>query len=285
MTSRSLVAIYRNPSYSPRQHRTNDTAILDATIQQLALRGWNVTRVGEGDVEQGRLPAAALYLNMCQGPLASQQLLPLEDDGALVVNRPSSVLYCHRHRLVKALAGCALPFPRTLIVPTSARPPAELARDLCDGQGRIWVKRGDVHAERADDVVSVQPDDVPGVFADFARRGIPWAAMQEHVPGPIVKFYGVADRRFFRWYGSESGPAGRRPEVDEQALQRVAFGAARLLGLDVFGGDVAVPDPRHPVLIDINDWPSFAPFRTEAARAIGDYVADHVAQQHEDLTP
>ncbi len=284
MTSRALVAIYRNPSYSPRQHRTNDTAILDATIERVAARGWDVIRIGEGDVEAGRLPAAALYLNMCQGPLASQQLLPLEDDGALVVNRPSSVLSCHRHQLVKALSGAA-PFPRTVILPTSGRPPATLARELCDGHGRVWVKRGDVHAERTEDVVSVPPGDVPDVLVAFARRGIPWAAIQEHVPGPIVKFYGVADRRFFRWYGAEAGSAGLPPEVDEQALQNVAFGAAHRLRLDVFGGDVAVPDPRHPVLIDINDWPSFAPFRAEAARAIGDYVVGRLGGREQDASP
>jgi hypothetical protein len=54
----------------------------------------------------------------------------------------------------------------------------------------------------------------------------------------------------------------------------VAFAAARRLGLDVFGGDVALPDPDHPVLIDLNDWPSFAPFRDEAARHIAGYVHD-----------
>jgi hypothetical protein len=30
------------------------------------------------------------------------------------------------------------------------------------------------------------------------------------------------------------------------------------------------------VLIDINDWPSFAPFREDAARAIAGYVSDRL---------
>jgi hypothetical protein len=277
MSGRSLVAIYRNPSYSPRQHRTNDTAILDATVDRFTRDGWEATRISEADVEHGRLPAATLYLNMCQGPLASQQLLPLEDDGAMVVNRPSSVLSCHRHRLVRALAGHPAPFPRTLILPTAAHPTMDAVRALCDGHPQLWVKRGDVHAERPEDVVSARPADVPMVLQQFARRGIPWAALQEHVPGPIIKFYGIADRRFFRWYGADAGAAGPRPRVDETALQQIAFAAAEALSLDIFGGDVAVPDPQHPVLIDINDWPSFAPFRAEAAEAIGDYVAERVA--------
>jgi glutathione synthase/RimK-type ligase-like ATP-grasp enzyme len=60
--------------------------------------------------------------------------------------------------------------------------------------------------------------------------------------------------------------------VDEARLQELAFCAAETVGLEVFGGDVAIPSPDRPVLIDINDWPSFAPFRTEAAGAIADYV-------------
>jgi hypothetical protein len=44
------------------------------------------------------------------------------------------------------------------------------------------------------------------------------------------------------------------------------------VGLDVFGGDVAVPEPSRPVLIDLNDWPSFAPIRARAARAIADHI-------------
>ena len=72
---------------------------------------------------------------------------------------------------------------------------------------------------------------------------------------------------------------GARPGGEEGALRRIAFAAATALRLEIFGGDVAVPDPHHPVLIDINDWPSFAPFRAEAAQAIGDYVAERIANR------
>jgi len=72
-----LVALYRSPTYSPEAHRRNDTAILDDTVVALEHRGWSVTRSGEGDVAAGRLPAAELYVNMCQGPAASERLLQL----------------------------------------------------------------------------------------------------------------------------------------------------------------------------------------------------------------
>ena len=253
-----LVAIYRSPSYSPLQHGVNDTAILDATVAELARSGWSAVKTSEREVEQGRLPAAALYLNMCQGALAAEQLMPLESDGAVVVNRPSSALNCHRYRLVKRLGESTLSFPRTLILASSAPPSLEQLEAICPDHQKVWI----ADALRA-----------------FTGRDIPWVALQEHVPGSIVKFYGVTDGRFFRWYGSDAGFAGERPKIDENRLKALAFEAAAILGLDVFGGDVAFPEPDRPVLIDINDWPSFAPFRDEAARAIAEYITHRFAHR------
>src|SRR5207249_658138 len=73
----------------------------------------------------GRPRVAELYRDRCQGSLAAEQLMPLECDGAVVVNRPSSVLNCHRHRLVKRLGESTLAFPRTLILASSATLPLE----------------------------------------------------------------------------------------------------------------------------------------------------------------
>lgn len=275
-----LVAIYRSPSYSPQQHRVNDTAILDATVGQLEAQGWRAVKTTEREVEQGRLPAAELYLNMCQGSLAAEQLMPLESDGIVVVNRPSSALNCHRYRLVKRLGDSTLAFPRTLIHPSSAPlPPAELLRALSPDHQKVWIKRGDVHAERPEDVLATSLEAAAEALQAFTGRGIPWVALQEHVPGPVVKFYGVTDGRFFNWYGSDAGFGGERPVVDENRLKALAFEAAAILGLEVFGGDVAFPEPDRPVLIDINDWPSFAPFRDDAARAIAAYITHRFAHR------
>jgi hypothetical protein len=274
-----LVALYRSPSYSPLQHLANDTAILDATVAELTARGWQVEKTLERDVEQGRVPAADLFVNMCQGPLASERLAPIEADGALVVNRPTSVLACHRHRLVRLMAGSGLAFPRTLILHTRGQVPSERELGALSGSlDKVWVKRGDVHAERPEDVVSVRAATVASALAAFAARAISWAAVQAHVPGPVVKFYGVADGRFFRYYGADEGASAPPPAVDEGALRDLAFAAARVAGLEVFGGDAAVPAPDRPVLIDLNDWPSFAPFRDEAARAIAGYIDERAGR-------
>ena len=264
-----LVALYRNPTYSPAMHRRNDTAILDATVDELEHRGWSVTRSAEGEVAAGRLRAADLYVNMCQGPAASERLLTLVPPEALAINPPRSVLNCHRHKLVTHMAASGLPFPRTLIVPT-ADPQAliPLVHQL-NGDGRqVWVKRGDVHAETSADVVATKEAGVTDAIAAFARRGVSRVALQAHVPGPIVKFYAVADGRFFSWYAADPSTV----DISEESLKALVFAAARAVGLEVFGGDVAFPAPDAPVLIDLNDWPSFAPVRAAAAAAIAAYI-------------
>jgi hypothetical protein len=276
MTSRQLVAIYRRQSFSPQQHLHNDRAIMDAVVGQMLAQGWEALRIDEQDVERGRIPRCSLYLNMCQGPLASELLTPLEGDGKRIVNRPSSVLNCHRHRLVRRLACNQIEFPPTLLVPSgSGVPTASELEGLLDEDGTVWVKRGDVHAERPEDVQRVGAPELGGIFARFVEWEIPWIALQRHVPGPVLKFYGLSDRSFFRYYGSSSGPNAPPPEVDAAALEDLACRAAASLGLEIFGGDVALPSPDRPVLIDLNDWPSFAPYRQEAAGAIVHYLTQN----------
>jgi hypothetical protein len=268
-----LVALYRSPTYSPAQHRSNDTAILDDTVTRLERRGWNVTRAGEGDVAAGRLPPADLYVNMCQGPAASERLLDLVPKDALAVNPPESVLNCHRHRLVARMAAAGLPFPRTVIVSTVEPQAAMRLVHQLNGDGRpVWVKRGDVHAETSADVVAARESGVREAITAFARRGVARVALQAHVAGPVVKFYAVADGRFFSWYPADPIPRPRPLQISERRLRELVFAAARAVGLAVFGGDVAFPAPDAPVLIDLNDWPSFAPVRVAAAAAIAAYI-------------
>jgi hypothetical protein len=273
VTTQRLVAIYRRASFSPQDHLQNDRAILDLVVGNLMTRGWEALRIDEQDVEQGRIPHGDLFLNMCQGAVASELLSPIESDQAVIINRPTAVLNCHRHHMVRRLTGSEVDFPRTVLVPSAGGVPAtNVLGELLDEEGMLWLKRGDVHAERTEDVLRLRSAELGGALAGFFERGIPWAALQRHVSGVVIKFYAIADRSFFRFYGAQSGPHAPAPPVDEAALLRVAYAAAERLGLVVFGGDIALPSPERPVLLDINDWPSFAPCRHEAAAAIGRFA-------------
>jgi hypothetical protein len=55
-------------------------------------------------------------------------------------------------------------------------------------------------------------------------------------------------------------------------MRRLAAGAAAALELEVFGGDCVRDRENNLWLIDLNDWPSYAPCRFEAAAAIAAYL-------------
>jgi hypothetical protein len=175
------------------------------------------------------------------------------------------------------MMAAGIPFPLTEILDLTSSDEVVSGSALFDlavrGDEPIWIKRGDVHAERSEDVVIVQPNEVAVALEAFRRRGIRRISLQRHVSGPVVKFYAVADRGFFRYYDAAVGPSGAPPALDEQRLREIAFAAAEAVGLSIFGGDVVVPSPDEPVLIDLNDWPSFAPFREAAAAHIAEYAA------------
>src|SRR5881628_1932749 len=205
------------------QHRVNDTAVLDATVTALETQGWDAVKTGEREVEQGRLPVAELYLNMCQGSLAAEQLMPLECDGAVVVNRPSSALNCHRHRLVKRLGESTLAFPRTLILASSATLPLEQLDALSPDHHDVWIKRGDVHAERPEDVVATPRERVAEALRAFrsdVAAGAAGCAFSR--PSRRVDQAGGRSRRAAGGRGRDAARAGR-------------------------GSVAGVRSPRHPV--------------------------------------
>ena len=127
---------------------------------------------------------------------------------------------------------------------------------------------------------------------EFASRGITHAALQAHRSGDEIKFYGIAAGAFFHWFypegrsaadrrrGDHAGDARRngngRLPLDVGALRQLGEDAAAAAGLDVFGGDVIVGPSGELTLIDLNDWPSFAPCRDRAADAIAGYLMRRV---------
>jgi hypothetical protein len=239
----------------------DDAAILERTAAALASRGLSVRL---GGIELAGTPDATAVLAMCQSAGA---LATLDRCTVPVINSPDAIRACHRSETVRRLAAAAAPFARTRMVATDRRDHA-----IDDIAPPCWVKRGDVHAMSADDVrFAERPADVRAALADLHRRGIASAALQSHVAGTVIKFYGVVDGRFFRAYSDTAEPPAPIPLLWETA--RVG---ATVLGLEIFGGDLIVTPQGDALLIDVNDWPSFARCRDEAAEAIAGYVHDRL---------
>jgi hypothetical protein len=254
-----LIGVFREPEFSPGRVE-DDAAILERTRDALALHDIALT-LGGPELLGHEAPTGILA--MCQSAEALA-LLDRWSEVVPVVNSPQAIRGCYRHETVRRLAGSAVPFPASRLVATTGC-------DVTDA-APCWVKRGDVHAMTAGDVTfAPTAAAVHATLADLARRGVAQAMLQAHVPGVVVKFYGIVDGRFFRCFTDE-------PEIPAPLprLWEAAHAGARTLGLEVFGGDLIVGDDGRPVVVDLNDWPSFSRCRDEAAEAIAAYTVDRM---------
>lgn len=218
----------------------------------------------------GARAKAALVFSMCQGRAALTSLAEWEHEGVRIINSPRAALNTHRDRLPALMTEADLPFPQTNLVRTNEEPDLT-GLDLANG---IWLKRGDIHASVTADVQWIDSRErLEAGLAEFASRGIELAALQAHRAGDEIKFYGVAEGAFFHWFYSGNA---RKHSFDSSELQSLGNKAAAAAGLDVFGGDVIISPAGELTLIDLNDWPSFAPCRERAAYAIAGFITQRV---------
>jgi len=114
-------------------------------------------------------------------------------------------------------------------------------------------------------------DDLPKALALFQKRGLKTAVLQQHCQGDEVKFYGVrGGRLFWPYYPKES----QGYPFSETTLHTLVERGAEALGLSIYGGDAMISSDGQITLIDLNDWPSFAPCRGAAAYAIANYLKE-----------
>jgi len=142
-----------------------------------------------------------------------------------------------------------------------------------------WVKRADVHNTQDGDVVFATNDtQAEEVLHTMAERGITHAVIQDHIPGDLIKFYGIGDSRhlngtspWFRSFYHKNQEVQGFP-FNQEALAFMAQRAASALGLDIYGGDAVITETGEPWIIDVNAWPSFALYRDEASEQIASYL-------------
>jgi hypothetical protein len=262
-----IYGIYREKALSPGKE-AEDAAILEAVLRRLAARGRKVRLLAAEELGV-KPPAAAGVLHMAQGPRALELLAQWEGQGLRLVNSPGAVRRCYRRHLFPLLAGEGVPCPRTRFFPLAEA----LERWGREFPGPGWLKRAEVHAEGPGDVARVADlEDALAVLADFARRGLGALVWQEHVSGEELKFYAVGPGRLFQAFWTATGVPVTGSLIAEMA--ELASRLAGLIGLEVFGGDVILTPAGVPVLIDLNDWPSFSPCREAAAQEIANHAKE-----------
>ena len=272
MAEITIAGILRAGAYSPN-HIGNDTAIFNATADELRKRGCQVNiyteeQFNRNGVEEG------IVLNMCRERDSIKHLQELEDQGRLVINSGYGIENCTRERMTRILLAAGIPYPKSLIVNTN-----ENVKPLIEEAGfkSCWIKRGDFHAMHKEDVSYVRhADEAQEVLQEYFYRGITRAVINVHLVGDLVKFYGIKGSQFFYWfypfdhghskYGWEQvNGESQGFEFDEKKLKDICNHAAEEVNIEIYGGDCIVAEDGSIQIIDFNDWPSFAPCRTEAA--------------------
>jgi len=271
--------IFRESAHSPGRIN-DDFAIMKSVGEALMARGFTVELVAADAAFE---TAGANIFAMCERGAALDRLKGAENAGSIVVNSADAIRNTYRHRMVELFARHHVSAPVSQVVATDANMPQPAAG--------VWVKRYDFHATQTDDVIyAASKDGWHEALHRFARRGIPFIVAQEHVAGDLVKFYGVrndaaaTDSNWFEWfYHRDQGMLGHSFEVS--CLRHAAFGAAAVLGLEIFGGDAIIQANGEPMIVDLNAWPSYARFREQAAQAIADHLTERFRRHPRIVTP
>ncbi|HUL45107.1 MAG TPA: hypothetical protein VLY03_12215 [Bacteroidota bacterium] len=270
-----FAGITRKTEFSPN-HVVNDLLIINQTADALRDLGADVVMYDEGLITPDSV-REKLVFSMAQGPLGSKTLLKIEDRGAFIINSPRAVMNCYRINMVKLLPAAGIPFPKSVIVSTDSD---TNARGAGFTSTKIWIKRGDVHAVHKEDVTLANTDDEElNLLKEFHQRDINEAILQEHLDGDTVKFYAVRETDLFHWYYLNGV---YHTAFDERKLRDLASASAEVMKLFVYGGDAIIGKDGRVTIIDINDWPSFAPVREQASRHIAQLIfrkaKEHVGQ-------
>lgn len=173
-----VIGVRRALRFSPNNEE-KDLAILRAVVAP-----WSGEIILEEDPSLPELLATAtVVFSMARTPWALSYLDEAERLGVCVLNPPEGVRRCARSVLQRLAVASSVPVP-----------PRE-------GTKGWWLKRGDAAAQsRADVVFCPDRPALDRALADFRSRGIDDYLIQAHLPGDLVKFYGVLSTGFFRFF-------------------------------------------------------------------------------------
>ncbi len=269
MTEPSIAAILRAGIFSPN-HIANDAAILHAVVAELRRRGCTVTVYTEEEFCNASI-SEEVILAMCRGDKAVEKIQQLEDAGRIVVNSGYGIENCIRMIMVRLLAKAEVPMPEFFVVDTDVNVRKQLVKASF---GACWVKKGDAPLHHLEDIARCRhPEEAQELLHEFFFRHISKAVVSRDIEGEKIRCYGIASSGWFHSFiPFRSDDDKTFPEEIKERVREICMKAAEVLNVDIFGCDIVVDKGGKCRLDSFDDWPSFAPIRKEAARAIAKAV-------------
>ena len=264
-----LLGLYREKQYSPGRHQSNDVLLLDQIAHRLREREFAVDLMTLGGSKRASLGRGDRFLDVPgqigargSGGMGTRRRSHHQQPArrAEHASRSPARLDVRSQRLVPANPFGQHPRPgRSSFARSRERDLAETRRcsrrpspRTCNGSIR---GSGSMPAWR----------NSRGAASRWPRCRRIARAMRSNSTASLDGF--------FHWF--YSGEAQKYPFSFAQ-LETLARQAAAAAGLDIFGGDVIVSPAGELTLIDLNDWPSFAPCRERASYAIADFITRRV---------
>lgn len=277
-----IAAVFRSREYSPN-HIGTDAAILNEVCEQLRKRGFAIEVFSEERLVNEGPDIHADYkawITMARSPRCIETLKEIERRGATVINSGFGIENCRRGTMCRLLSSNNIPVADFLVVDTD-----ELILDKLkkNHYNKCWIKQSGAHSMHKEDVTFVRHrEEAQEILQEYFMRGIRQAVICRHLTGELIRFYGVNGTGFFKWfmpmddrhYAPDSNEENHQPLTaqQEEELQRICSQAAEALDLKIYGGDCILLPSGEIVIIDVNDWPSFAPVRKSAASYIARYI-------------
>ncbi len=273
MAARKIAGILRAEAFSPNRV-ADDTAIFSAVCENLQLAGCEVEVFSEEQFLQSS-GEPEIVVGMYRRQPTLDHLKKLEETGTLAINSARGVENCSRELMTRILTASGIQYPESLILDTRDASAEDLEKA---GFEACWIKCADADATGKEEATFCRSTaETMEKLQEMAARGIRRVVINRHIDGRWIKFYGVAGTPFFHWYFPEDAaenPANAK-ELDHQ-LRQIGESAAKALGITIYGGDCILTPRGEVVVVDLNDWPSFAPCREEAARHIAASILESI---------
>ncbi|MCK5583232.1 MAG: hypothetical protein KAI33_05555 [Elusimicrobiales bacterium] len=262
------LGIFREKTNSPNREN-DDTLILKGVTEELSHLGAETHLIEPENIDTINPKDWDVILPMCENLPNISKLAEWKDN--YLINPVDSVLNCYRNKMTDILQKESSPFYPKTEKKLMENFPGDIPPIFFTEKG-CWVKRGDVHNTCTHDVHFVKDwNDCKKVKTDFESRNIKSVVIQDHVPGDLIKFYGIGPYKWFDWFYHRPQELSNF-KFDLKDLEKAAGEIAKSMDLEVYGGDAIITPESEIFVIDINSWPSFARVRDEAKVHIAEHI-------------